>query len=197
MLTHIQDYSMFVVPSANVSLVNCKRRPKVISKLLWNRVQRVSGTKIVQDHTEINMNAIMRERYAYQDGNIVSEIPPLKIRLGFTGVNYMANGVSEKKVFAVMYVTFAKNFDALDYIKEVFLKEPTAQESNYSRKMSQYNEMLLIWKRLIRFVAYDNLGLDETLVGKPEDYVDDAGGVLGVDSLLNMFQVDGFIKLYL
>jgi hypothetical protein len=66
------------------------------------------------------------------------------------------------------------------------LKEPVGHDQ---RKMTQYNEMCLIWKKILRFVAFDNLGLNESIVGKPEHYADDPGGVLGVDSLLNVFQV--------
>jgi len=92
-------------------------------------------------------------------------------------------------VFCILFVTFARNFDALEYIREVFLKEPSPQETNYQRKHSVYVEMNLLWKRLVRFVAFDNLGLDESVVGKPEQYSDDPGGILGVDSLMNVFQI--------
>lgn len=102
------------------------------------------------------------------------------------GVNYKVGDVREKKIFAILFITFARNFNALDYINEVFLKEPTGHDQ---RKITQYNEMCLIWKKILRFVAFDNLCLNESIVGKPEDYEDDPGGVLGVDSLLNIFQV--------
>ena len=44
-------------------------------------------------------------------------------------------------------------------------------------------------KRMQRFVAFDNLGLDETQLGKPEDYSHQPAGALGVDSLFNLFQI--------
>jgi hypothetical protein len=42
---------------------------------------------------------------------------------------------------------------------------------------------------MARFVAFKNLGLDETRVGMPEDYAEQPGGKLGSDSLFNLFQI--------
>ena len=55
--------------------------------------------------------------------------------------------------------------------------------------METCKRMNFIWKSLLRFVAFDNLGLDETRCGMPEEYSDQPGGKLGCDSLLNMFQI--------
>jgi hypothetical protein len=193
---HVQDYSMFAVESENIIMKHDRKKHKTVRKLLWSRNEKASSAvnnNMQEDY--VDMNIMMQERSTYQDGNITSEIPPLKIRVGFTDVSFKKQGVLHKKIYCILFITFARNFDALEYIKEVFLKEPHSQESNYQRKHSLYTEMNLLWKRLIRFVAFDNLGLNESIVGKPENYSDDPGGVLGVDSLMNVFQVTSLLFL--
>ena len=49
--------------------------------------------------------------------------------------------------------------------------------------------MNYIWKSMARFVAFENLGLDPSVCGLPEDFEDQPGGKLGKDALFNMFQV--------
>ena len=47
----------------------------------------------------------------------------------------------------------------------------------------------MIWKRMQRFVAFDNLGLDESKMGLPEECAHQPCGPMGVDSLFNLFQI--------
>ena len=42
---------------------------------------------------DLDINAIMQDRSTNQDGNIISEISPLKIRVGFTNVSYERQGL--------------------------------------------------------------------------------------------------------
>lgn len=186
---HIQDYAKYVLPSANISIVRDRKHQKVIRKLLWKRSARVNAMYGNNSEEEVDINSILQQRASAEDGDIVSEIAPLKIRLGFTGARYVVNGVREKKTFAILFVTFAKNFDALNYIKDVFLCKPTANESNYKAKIDAFNEYELIWKRMVSFVAFHNLGIDESRVHQSPNIADDPCGVMGVDSLMNMFMV--------
>lgn len=186
---HVQDYAKYALPSENISIVRDRKHNKVIRKLLWKRSARHMSLSRNDDTTEMDINSILQQRSSLQDGDIVSEIAPLKIRLGFTGVRYVINGQEEKKTFAILFVTFAKNFDALNYIKDVFLNKPAPNESNYRAKIEAFNEYEMIWKRLVSFVAYHNLGVDESRMHKPENIADDPCGVMGVDSMMNMFLV--------
>jgi len=191
---HIQDYSGYSIESKNISFRMDRKRPKVVTKLLWSMTDEIRAHDMgnqynISENEDIDMTSEMQQRSVYQDGTMYREVNPVKIRLAFTGVKFKRQEDCEKRVFAVLLVTFARNFDALEYIKEVFLREPGHSESNYQKKHDFYNEMKLIWKRMLRFVAFDNLGLNEARLGKPEDYLDNPGGILGTDSLMNMFQI--------
>lgn len=132
---------------------------------------------------------MMTERFRRNNTRVETEIEPVKIKIAFTGATYTRDGVTDKKLFCIVFVTFARNFDALNYIHEVFMCKPPSEDSKYARKRAVYEELQMGWKRMIRFVAFHNLGLDESVLGNPEQYEHDPSGILGVDSLLNMFQV--------
>jgi len=74
----------------------------------------------------IDMNEQMKLlSHANSNATTIKErLPPLKIRLGFTGVLYDYKGEPHRKLVAVLMVTWARNFDLLGYIQDNFLKEP-------------------------------------------------------------------------
>lgn len=179
---HIQDYAMYAVPMENITLKRDRKRPKIITNIVWTRCERQQEQPSSFLGHQLDLSSILTERMSY--GKSVNEVvPAIKIRLAFTGASYTFNNTEEKKTFAVLLVTFARNFDALNYIKEVFLKP------SHLNKNVPPADMILAWKRMIRFVAFDNLGLDETRLHKPENYSDDPCGALGVDTLMNLFQI--------
>jgi hypothetical protein len=189
--THIQDYAGYAVESRSIGFKTLRNKPKVVMRLVWKVLElAASEYQDNDDDDDLDMTTLMQQRGVQQDGVRECEIPPLKIRLAFTGVKFVnPEGVAEKRVFAVLLVTFARNFDALEYIKQVLLKEPSHSETNAQKKMDFYTEMKMIWKEMVRFVAFQNLGLDETKLHAVNDHLDDPGGELGVDSLLNMYQI--------
>jgi hypothetical protein len=58
--THISDLALYSVPSENILLKRDKKRPKVITKLLWSRNERNLVGQMDYDSDDINMNAVMQ-----------------------------------------------------------------------------------------------------------------------------------------
>ncbi len=183
LLCHVQDFAKYALPSDNILFHKERKRSKVVSKLLWSRVERIPASSVDRDNSDIDMTSEMQQRSTMRDGNIVSEVPALKMRLAVTGARYKHNEQEEKKTFAVLFVTFARNFDGLSYIRDCFLNPV------YHPKTDRVPELDLIWKRMICFVAFNNLGLDCNRLRQPENFCDDPCGEMGVDSLMNIFQI--------
>lgn len=99
---------------------------------------------------------------------------------------------------AVLLVTWARNMDLLGLIMDVLLKAPHANQPNYKLKFAEWERHSMTWKTMLRMVAFNNLGIDGIRFGVPEDYYNEPGGALGVDSLLNVFgiplQIHGIVK---
>lgn len=60
LLAHIGDLALFSVPSENILLKRDKKRPKVITKILWSRNERGLVGQMDYDSDDINMNAVMQ-----------------------------------------------------------------------------------------------------------------------------------------
>lgn len=191
---HVRDGAQYMIPTDNIELKCDRTRAKVVTGMYWKRNERVNERIVPREDTELDMNDAMLHRSTLEHGMVVTEIKVLKLRLAFTGAQYEVDGEEQKKTFCVLFVTFARNFDALNYINNVFLKKPMATEANYAAKNETYKELDLYWRNMISFVAYLNLQLDEARVGKPENYCDNPGGVMGVDALMNVFQIGPQIR---
>lgn len=189
----IEDLRFYAVPSRNVSLRK-KRGEKVkIADMMWHKPYEPCGGGsggLEATGEEVDMDEIMceRGRNNARSQNATVKIAPFKVRLGFTGAIYQHDGEVHRKLVAVLVVTWARNWDMLGYIQEHFLRDPPKGLNNkvLTQRCKQMN---LIWKKMTRFVAFKNLGLDKTKVGKPDDYADQPGGKLGRDSLFNLFQI--------
>ena len=59
----------------------------------------------------------MAKRNARQLSNTTVKIPPIKLKLGFTGAIYKYKGEDHRKLIAVLTVTWARNWDMLGYIQ--------------------------------------------------------------------------------
>lgn len=182
------------MPTQTISLKSQRDNPKVIDGMLWHKsldsVLRQSDT--AEEGEYIDMNECMSELSQHMtDSATVSEkLPPLKIRLGFTGVLYEYKGEKYRKIVCVLMVTWARNFDLLGYIQDSFLKEPCYKKSPGAKAIMHDVQVLSgIWKMIRYKVAYIQLGLDESRFGVPDDYTDNRAGEMGMDSLHNMFQL--------
>lgn len=187
----IENLKHFAVPTRNVALRKKRGEKSKISDLIWHKpyeseARQDSGAAA----SELDLNEMMceRGRNNARSQNTAVRIAPFKMRLGFTGAVYRHGGEEHRKLIAVLVVTWARNWDMLGYIQDVFLRDP-AKGINFKSRLQECKQMNLIWKSMGRFVAFKNLGLDETRVGMPEDYAEQPGGKLGCDSLFNLFQI--------
>lgn len=190
--TDVEDLRHYAVPSRNVTLRK-KRGEKVkIADLMWHKPYDGAGGGAWAGSAsdEVDMDEIMceRGRNNARSQNAMMKIAPFKVRLGFTGAIYRHDGEEHRKLVAVLVVTWARNWDMLGYIQDQFLRDPP-KGLNYRVLLARCKEMNLIWKKMSRFVAFKNLGLDKTKVGSPDDFADQPGGKLGRDSLFNLFQI--------
>lgn len=188
----VEDLKHFAVPSQNVSLRKKRGEKNKIADLMWHKPYEpgASGVGLGTSSDEVDMNDIMceRGRNNARSQNAMMKIAPFKVRLGFTGTIYKHNKEEHRKLIAVLVVTWARNWDMLGYIQDHFLRDPP-KTVNYKARLAECKHMNLIWKTMARFVAFKNLGLDKTRVGRPDDFADQPGGKLGRDSLFNLFQI--------
>jgi hypothetical protein len=202
----ITDYSKYACPTKNVILGADPKRPTHITNMIWRRMENPSaqandrGSRQSQtdpidndnDMFDMDINSFIQHRNLTDEETIVEfPVSHFKIRVAFTGVGYVVKrrDVTRKhrKVYAILMVTFARNFDALRYIEEQFLRRVGIQESRFGDQRQQ--EMQHIWTGMIRNVAYVNLGCDEAKLGRPENYKFSPGSSLGVDTLLNLYLI--------
>lgn len=188
----IEDLRYFAVPSKNVSLRKKRGEKMKIADLIWHKPYEpgATGGGVYTASDEIDLNEMMceRGRNNARSQNAMVKIAPFKVRLGFTGAIFEHNGEVHRKLVAVLVVTWARNWDMLGYIQDHFLRDPP-KGLMHRQMLARCKQMNLIWKTMARFVAFKNLGLDKTKVGKPEHYADQPGGKLGRDSLFNLFQI--------
>ena len=118
---------------------------------------------------------------------------PLTMRMGFTGAlceTVDADGlrVLRQELFCVLFVTPLRNVDVLAYIHQCFLVRTKTTSLDSKQREGDVNELEFIWRTLLQYEAYQNLGLggDE---GDPFNYSLDSGGVLGADMLLSVVQI--------
>ena len=190
LLGSVSDLKYYAVPSRNVVLKRSRGDRKVISDMIWHKpVERGHFQSPGGASDELDLNKMMCARAGGQQMSLTVRIPPFKVRLGFTGALYRHAGGEGRKLIAVVVVTWCRNWDMLGYIQDCFLREPAKKTPNLKQRQQEIKQMRYIWKKMARFVAFDNLGLDETQFGFPEDYSDQPGGKLGPDSLFNMFQI--------
>lgn len=191
LLGSVNDLKYYAVPSRNVVLRRSRGDRKVISDIIWHKPmgERDQFEMVEEASDELDLNQMMCARASGEQMNVTMRIPPLKVRLGFTGALYQHGETDGRKLIAVVVVTWCRNWDMLGYIQDCFLRDPPKKTPNLKQRQQEIRQMRYIWKKMARFVAFDNLGLDETRFGFPEDYSDQPGGKLGVDSLFNMFQI--------
>jgi len=161
---------------------------KHITDIVWHKPKNdIDFSRSVGGHG-LNFTEILCERARSQESrtDFTIKVPPFKIHMGFTGAVYEHDGQRHRKSIAVLLVTCCRNFDMLGYIQDQFLRD----KKEDLKKMDPTTQQLKhIWKKMARVVAFDNLCVDERVVGMPEDYADQPGGVLGCDTLFNMFQI--------
>ena len=188
----VDDLKFYAVPSKHASLRRKRGDRNKISDIIWHapyEPEARAGAGTGGEELDLNEMMCERGRNNARAQSATVKVAPFKLRLGFTGAIYRHNGEEHRQLIAVLVVTWARNWDMLGYIQDSFLRDPPKGGVGYKQRMQESKQMNFIWKSMARFVAFDNLGLDETRVGMPEDYAEQPGGKLGRDSLFNLFQI--------
>ena len=188
---NIEDLKHFAVPSKHVSLRRKRGERGKINDMIWHKpYEPEPRDRAGGEGDELDLNEMMceRGRNNARSQSATVKVAPFKVRLGFTGAVYRYKGEKHRKLIAVLVVTWARNWDMLGYIQDHVLRDPP-KGLNHKQRLQEVKMLSFIWKTMARFVAFDNLGLDETRVGMPEDYADQPGGKLGRDSIFNLFQI--------
>jgi hypothetical protein len=89
LLSHVRDFNRYAIPTNNVQFKRNRMNKKVITQLQWSRFERppvLPGTDV--NDQEMDMNLEMQQRASIGDGKLTSDVPALKIRLGFTGTYF-------------------------------------------------------------------------------------------------------------
>ena len=187
----VEDLKHYALPSRNVTLGRKRGEMQKIQDLIWHRPADPAPARApgVRSGADLDMNDLMCPRRAARGGDVtIMKIPLMKIRLGFTGAVYKHNGEEHRKLIAVLAVTWARNWDMLTYIKD-FLRDVSKKTTCYKSRFQEVKQLKFIWKMMARYMAFDNLGLDEARVGLPEDFAEQPDGRLGMDTLCNVFQI--------
>jgi len=118
---------------------------------------------------------------------------PLTMRMGFTGAlceitDAGGRRTVRQELFCVLFITPLRNVDVLAYIHQCFLVRTKTTGLDSKQREGDVNELEFIWRTLLQYEAYQNLGLGGE-EGDPFNYSLDSGGILGADMLLSVVQV--------
>ena len=140
-----------------------------------------------------DMMSILRGTDRGEDCETSQTVFPVKIRTAFTGVSFVrvdvdGEGNEERKTcvqnFSIIFVTFPRNFDALKFIVEEFLKG-----TRMHHEAAFVDEMREIWRKIVRHVACENYGITATNIADSYEDCHTPADTLGRDNLMNVFQI--------
>lgn len=138
----------------------------------------------------ISAKKILEARTHEQPEETKHPISEIKIRVGFTGVQYTAgDGQKRRKTFCKVSVTPAANLALWPFIHEVILSPPKMGTPQYASLMEFYNVMKSTLDEILNYEMVVNLGVLQQDFGSLDDYRYNSGGVLGVITLLASFGI--------
>lgn len=184
----VTDLSGFVVPTHDVTLDRDILDPKIVTSLSTtvDTILRGGG-----DHPEANEFISTQRLIEERAHNLPQEsrvpIPPIRMRLGFTGATFKVGDELKRRNFCVLFVTPAINFAMWECVYERLLKPPKLGSACYDEKYEEWTHFSFMLKKIMRYEISDNLLLPEARFGVPELYRLDPAGFLGTMSVLNMF----------
>ena len=141
----------------------------------------------------LDMMAILRGTDRGEDCETSQTVFPVKVRTAFTGASFVRvdvaeDGSEERKTcvqnFSIIFVTFPRNFDALKFIVEEFLKG-----TRMHHDAAFVDEMREIWRKIVRHVTCENYGITATNVADSYEDCHTPEDTLGRDNLMNVFQI--------
>jgi hypothetical protein len=92
--------------------------------------------------------------------------------------------------FSHLQVTVAENLAIGPYIEGKMLQRPPKHNNpKYDEMMQKTNVLRFIFKKIMRYEIFHNMGLDTEDFGLPEDYGINSDNPLGPNTVLSMFQL--------
>ena len=175
--------SNFVVQTdQGLSYEHSKDNPKVVSGI-FETMMDVNGP----DHMDtddrskaFDASDIFYERVTQSSCDLREERKPFTVKLAVTGVFFQVDGQNVQRLFYMVVVTPAKNFNLHDYIKDIFLNPPRNPQMK-----EVWKELCACWKHIMMYEANHNCNLS----GDPMAYRTNPGGTMGFFTLTSMLNI--------
>lgn len=122
LMASVDDLKYYAVPSKNITLRKKRGEKNCIKDMFWHKPYepptRDAAVPAMGSALDTNfLMCNMSKRNARQLSNTTVKIPPIKLKLGFTGALFKYNDEDQRKLIAVLTVTWARNWDMLGYIQ--------------------------------------------------------------------------------
>lgn len=181
--SHIQSNGMtgYVIPTDKLDLQKNGLKEKKILGVTEKCKRQVVDDVIVSETTQtsqskFSMASILKKRQKLNNEESFRTLPPLQVRVGYTGVTFRDDGGDKQELFCVCIVTYPRNFNILGYILDVFLLQP---KTTHAGVFEDWNKISHVWNTIWRKEANENCGV----MGDPVECINDPGGELGVFTL--------------
>ncbi len=154
----------------------------------------MDDTESIADESQesgfVSARKILEARTREQPEETKCPINEIKLKVGFTGVEYVdGSGKKRRKIFVKVDVIPVANFAMWAYIHEVILSPPRMGSPQYASLMEFYNFMKGTLEEILNYEMVVNLGVLQQDFGSLNDYRFNSGGVLGVITMLSMFSI--------
>ena len=122
LLASVDDLKHYAVPSKNVTLQKKRGDKKCISDMMWHKPYEAptQDASVPSMGSALDTNYLMcnmSKRNGRHLSNTTVKVPPIKIKLGFTGAIFKYKDEEQRKLIAVLTITWARNWDMLGFIK--------------------------------------------------------------------------------
>ena len=179
----------------------CRKNKKTVTGLYakgergTDELQPSISTLESQDTEFISAKQILEGRAHEQPDETRCPISEVKLRVGFTGVEYLdKDGQKRRKTFIKVSVTPAANLAFWAFIYEVVLSPPKMGSPQYANLVEFYNVMKSTLEEILNYEMVVNLGILQQDFGSLDDYRFNSGGVLGVITILSPFGIPAKIN---
>jgi hypothetical protein len=143
---------------------------------------------------DVCMEDVLRERNLDQSGELKKPVPGIRIHVGFTGAEFLVDGATHRKNYAIAGITCAANVAMWQFIHERVLAPPKPGSPNFDVLNKIHLEMVATLNEILRYEAFYNLGIRRKAFGMPEEFKHSAGGSMGNMSVLTQFNLPFKIK---
>jgi hypothetical protein len=186
-ICNVPNLAGYVLPTAEVDIQKDTAKSHTIVGLTTT-VERVLGPTSNQRYPDfVSTERLVRDRMLSTSQTRKTKVPPLRMRLAFTGATFKVRGVDHRANFCVLLVTPVSNFAMWECLHEVVLKKPKTM--NFKKQYEEWLDLNYFAQAVMRYEMSENLLLSEKTFGVPEMYHLDHDGCLGAMTILNPFTI--------